>query len=77
VRRRARELQVDLQHVQGSGPNGRITHGDVDVHLRAEISPSGPSRRTYGSHTTEIQMAGMRRRIAEKMIVSNTQIPHF
>ena len=60
----------------GTGPNGRITHGDVDVHLRTEVSPSGP-RRTIGSHTTEIQMVGMRRRIAEKMVVSNTQIPHF
>ncbi len=76
VRRRARELQVDLQHVRGSGPNGRITHGDVDVHLRSEIAPT-PQRRTVGSHTTEIQMVGMRRRIAEKMVVSNTQIPHF
>jgi 2-oxoisovalerate dehydrogenase E2 component (dihydrolipoyl transacylase) len=76
VRRRAREMQVDLQELQGSGPNGRITHGDVDVYLRSEVSPTGP-RRLPGSHTTEIQMAGLRRRIAEKMVVSNTQIPHF
>src|SRR6185436_5331617 len=52
VRRRARELHVDLQNVHGTGPNGRITHTDVDVHLRSEVSPSGP-RRTVGSHTTE------------------------
>ena len=78
VRRRARELQVDLKEVQGTGPNGRITHADVDVHLRSEISPTIPPRRgAYGSHTTEIQMVGLRRRIAEKMVVSNTQIPHF
>jgi 2-oxoisovalerate dehydrogenase E2 component (dihydrolipoyl transacylase) len=76
VRRRARELNVDLQHVHGSGPNGRITHADVDVHLRSEFAPSAP-RRAFGSHTTEIQMVGLRRRIAEKMVVSNTQIPHF
>ncbi|MCC7475899.1 MAG: 2-oxo acid dehydrogenase subunit E2 [Pirellulales bacterium] len=76
VRRRARELHVDLQQVHGTGPNGRITHADVDVYLRSEVSPTGP-RRTLGSHTTEVQMAGMRRRIAEKMVVSNTQIPHF
>ena len=77
VRRRARELHVDLQHVQGTGPAGRITHADVDVHLRSEISPAALPRRPYGSHTTEIQMVGLRRRIAEKMVVSNTQIPHF
>jgi 2-oxoisovalerate dehydrogenase E2 component (dihydrolipoyl transacylase) len=77
VRRRARELHVDLRQVSGSGPNGRITHSDVDVFLRSEISPSTASRRMVGSHTTEIQMVGLRRRIAEKMVVSNTQIPHF
>lgn len=77
VRRRARELQVDLGHIQGTGPNGRVTHGDIDVYLRTELSPTSSLRRGYGSHTTEIQMAGLRRRIAEKMVVSNTQIPHF
>jgi 2-oxoisovalerate dehydrogenase E2 component (dihydrolipoyl transacylase) len=65
-----------LHQVHGTGPNGRVTHADVDVHLRSEVSPS-PPRRSIGSHTTEIQMVGMRRRIAEKMVVSNTQIPHF
>jgi 2-oxoisovalerate dehydrogenase E2 component (dihydrolipoyl transacylase) len=77
VRRRARELQVDLQHIPGSGPNGRITHEDVDVYLRTEVAPPTALPRTYGTHTTEIQMVGLRRRIAEKMVVSNTQIPHF
>jgi len=77
VRRRARELQIDLQHITGSGPNGRVTHSDVDVFLRSETSPAPALPRTTGSHTTEIQMVGLRRRIAEKMVVSNTQIPHF
>jgi len=77
VRRRARELQIDLHQVRGSGPNGRITHGDLDDYLRTMAGPATSSRRTYGTHTTEIQMVGMRRRIAEKMVVSNTQIPHF
>ena len=76
VRRRARELQVDLHQVPGSGPDGRITHGDIDVYLRTEFAPATP-RKQPRSHTTEIQMAGMRRRIAEKMVVSNSQIPHF
>ena len=78
VRRRAREMQVDLGHVSGSGPNGRITHGDVDGFLRTEFAPTptGP-RRTPGSHTTEVHLAGLRRRIAEKMVVSSSEIPHF
>jgi 2-oxoisovalerate dehydrogenase E2 component (dihydrolipoyl transacylase) len=77
VRRRARELHVDLQHVAGTGPNGRITHTDIDVYLRSEFSPFGSPRRLPGSHTTEIHMAGLRRLIAEKMVVSSSEIPHF
>ncbi|MGD9634239.1 MAG: dihydrolipoamide acetyltransferase family protein, partial [Pirellulales bacterium] len=78
VRRRAREMRVDLSSVVGSGPNGRITHGDVDGYLRTEFAPapSGP-RRTPSSHTTEVHLAGLRRRIAEKMVVSSSEIPHF
>jgi 2-oxoisovalerate dehydrogenase E2 component (dihydrolipoyl transacylase) len=78
VRRRAREMHVDLGHVPGSGPNGRITHGDIDVFLRTEFAPAptGP-RKTPGSHTTEVHLAGLRRRIAEKMGVSSSEIPHF
>lgn len=78
VRRRAREMSVDLSNVAGSGPNGRITHGDIDVYLRTEFAPapSGP-RRTPGTHTTEVHLAGLRRRIAEKMVVSSSEIPHF
>jgi 2-oxoisovalerate dehydrogenase E2 component (dihydrolipoyl transacylase) len=76
VRRRAREMQVDLAEVAGSGPNGRITHGDVDGYLRTEFAPTTP-RRAPGSHTTEVHLAGLRRRIAEKMVVSSSEIPHF
>jgi 2-oxoisovalerate dehydrogenase E2 component (dihydrolipoyl transacylase) len=78
VRRRAREMHVDLGHVAGSGPGGRITHGDVDGFLRTEFAPTPASpRRTQGSHTTEVHLAGLRRRIAEKMVVSSSEIPHF
>jgi 2-oxoisovalerate dehydrogenase E2 component (dihydrolipoyl transacylase) len=70
-------MQVDLHNIPGSGPNGRVTHTDVDVYLRTEVAPSASVPRNYGTHTTEIQMVGLRRRIAEKMVVSNTQIPHF
>jgi 2-oxoisovalerate dehydrogenase E2 component (dihydrolipoyl transacylase) len=76
VRRRAREMQVDLHEIEGTGPNGRITHGDVDVHLRTEFVPT-TSRRAPGSHTTEVHLAGLRRRIAEKMVTSSSEIPHF
>jgi pyruvate dehydrogenase E2 component (dihydrolipoamide acetyltransferase) len=37
VRRLAREIGVDIQQVQGSGPKGRIRHDDIKAHARAVI----------------------------------------
>ena len=38
VRKFARELGVDLQHVAGSGPKGRITPEDVREHVKAVMA---------------------------------------
>lgn len=38
VRRFARELGVDLGHVQGAGPKGRILKGDVEAYVRGELA---------------------------------------
>ncbi|WP_309573035.1 2-oxo acid dehydrogenase subunit E2 [Deinococcus sp.] len=41
ARQRARELGIDLAHVQGSGPNGRIRVQDVEAHPAASPAPEG------------------------------------
>ena len=38
VRRFARELGVDVARVSGSGPKGRITHGDVQAYVKGVIA---------------------------------------
>jgi 2-oxoisovalerate dehydrogenase E2 component (dihydrolipoyl transacylase) len=46
VRRRAWELGVELEHVQGTGAGGRIMHGDLEVHVAkhgSTLPPSAPS----------------------------------
>lgn len=45
VRRFAREIGVDIEEVEGSGPNGRISVDDVKSHARSssQASPSTPS----------------------------------
>ena len=45
VRRFARELGVDINRVQGSGPNGRISDDDVKAHAKAVIQ-AGPATGT-------------------------------
>lgn len=72
VRLRARALGVDLARLQGSGPDGRIVHADLDA-LRPGADRSGAP--TDG--TREVKLIGLRRVIAQKMQESKRHIPHF
>lgn len=77
VRARAQKLGVDLGQVRGSGPDGRITHEDLD----AVLVPAAGTRR--GTALAEkngvepVKVIGLRRKIAEKMQDAKRRIPHF
>lgn len=75
VRRRARERGIDLFQVSGSGRGGRIVDTDLDA-FTSRRSSSGPSREKR-TGVKEIQVVGLRRRIADKMANSKRSIPHF
>ena len=83
VRQRARQANIDLNLVAGSGPAGRISHADLDTHIAGGASgasrtrPMGSSARTERNGTEEIKVIGLRRKIAEGMVSSYTTIPHF
>ena len=83
VRQRARQANIDLNMVAGSGPAGRISHADLDAHIAGGASgasrarPMGASARTERNGTEEIKVIGLRRKIAEGMVSSYTTIPHF
>lgn len=83
VRNRARDLGIELQFVPGSGPAGRIEHGDLDAYVASGgHTPSAPGASTssaYARHegTTETRIIGLRRKIAEKMAESVRRIPHI
>ncbi|PDT36499.1 branched-chain alpha-keto acid dehydrogenase subunit E2 [Rhizobium sp. M10] len=78
VRLFARESGVDLRQVQGTGPAGRILREDVEQSLSQGTTPApmkgGFARKTA---TEEIKLTGLRRRIAEKMVLSTSRIPHI
>lgn len=77
VRKRARDLGIDLRLIQGSGPAGRVTHDD----LIGWAASGGPAAATTGraanTTITEVKIVGMRRKIAEKMVLAKTRIPHI
>ncbi|MDW9543471.1 dihydrolipoamide acetyltransferase family protein [Sinorhizobium meliloti] len=78
VRLRARESGIDLRQVAGTGPAGRITHEDLDLFISRGAEPlpaqTGLVRKTA---VEEVRMVGLRRRIAEKMSLSTSRIPHI
>ncbi len=79
IRRRAREAGVDLSQVTGTGPRGRIQRSDLDAFMAdtpnaASIQPVAQAARTG---TEEIKVIGLRRVIAENLMASKRNIPHF
>ena len=77
VRARAAALDIDLIAIEGSGPEGRILHEDLDrfLFLRqgGETRPLAVPREGI----EEIRIVGLRRQIAETMLEAKRRIPHF
>jgi len=78
VRRRAWELGIELQFVPGSGGAGRILHEDLDAYLDRRGAPAAAEPRYVERHDEEqVQVIGLRRKIAQKMQEAKRRIPHF
>jgi len=78
VRRRAWEMGIELRFVPGSGPGGRILHEDLDAYVagRRQARPSA-ARYVERHDEQQVQVIGLRRRIAQKMQEAKRRIPHF
>ncbi|MCX7699942.1 MAG: 2-oxo acid dehydrogenase subunit E2 [Gemmataceae bacterium] len=89
VRYMARKLGIDLARVRGSGPGGRILLDDLTEAIRATQgkapdTPPAPTAKPQttmsldlGTPGTRVKLAGLRRRIAERMVQSKRTIPHY
>jgi 2-oxoisovalerate dehydrogenase E2 component (dihydrolipoyl transacylase) len=73
VRRLARELGVDLESVDGSGPQGRVTEEDVRA---AAASPRlAPGHAPADDEGRSEPLRGVRRLIAEHMARAHAEVP--
>ncbi|MEO9338199.1 dihydrolipoamide acetyltransferase family protein [Mesorhizobium sp. SB112] len=77
VRLRAKEAGIDLRQVAGSGPAGRISHEDLDAFAAAGATSAKPSGLMRNTAVEDIKIVGLRRKIAEKMTISKSRIPHI
>ncbi len=79
ARRIAAELGVDLSSVKGTGPEGRVT--ETDVRAAAKSKPATPAAKILATvkagEGARIQLSGMRRTIAQRLVESLGPIPHF
>ena len=90
ARRIAAELGVALASVKGSGPDGRVT--ETDVRAAAKSVDAGPSLAGISGRGpapaqkppapkpgtgSRLQLSGMRKGIAERLVQSKAPVPHF
>jgi 2-oxoglutarate dehydrogenase E2 component (dihydrolipoamide succinyltransferase) len=86
VRRIAREHNVDIRQIQGSGVSGRVTKRDILSFIESGPRPApaaparpapapGPSFKP-GERVQIVPMSVMRRKIAEHMVLSARTSPH-
>lgn len=76
ARKLASERGVDVSSLTGSGPGGRIIASDVIQPIRTRTY-TGPSTDTPLPTYTDVELSGMRRTIAKRLLESKQSIPHY
>ncbi|ROO08102.1 branched-chain alpha-keto acid dehydrogenase subunit E2 [Pseudomonas fluorescens] len=80
VRKHALDLGIQLRLVRGSGPAGRVLHEDLEAYLaQGQANASAPVAAAYAQRNEEeqIQVIGMRRKIAQRMQDATQRAAHF
>ena len=80
VRKHALDLGIQLRLVRGSGPAGRVLHEDLETYLaQGQSNASAPAAAAYAQRHDEeqIQVIGMRRKIAQRMQDATQRAAHF
>jgi len=80
VRKHALDLGIQLRLVRGTGPAGRVLHEDLEAYLaQGQSNASAPVAAAYAQRNDEeqIQVIGMRRKIAQRMQDATQRAAHF
>jgi len=79
VRKHALDLGIQLRLVRGTGPAGRVLHEDLEAYLAQGQSNASAPAAAYAQRNDEeqIQVIGMRRKIAQRMQDATQRAAHF
>lgn len=75
VRRLAREKDIDLEKVDGSGKGGKITREDV-LNFESGEASTESSNRTVTGETERVNLSGVQKQVADRMTESRFTAPH-
>jgi len=73
VRALAKQMQIDLASVKGTGPGGRITKEDVETAAAKTAPQAGAEADAYGS-VEKIPLRGIRRTVAKRMAEASKRV---
>jgi pyruvate dehydrogenase E2 component (dihydrolipoamide acetyltransferase) len=86
AKRLAKEANVDLARVAGSGPHGRIVRRDIEAVAAGKLPMLAPAQVPTGAKAppidasmpfTEVPNSTFRKAIARRLLESKRDIPHF
>jgi len=81
VRLMARKLGIDLARVRGSGPGGRVLIDDLAGQVAKADGARQPAAAEpapdFGTPGTRLKLVGLRRKIAEHMVLAKRTVPHY
>lgn len=73
AKRIAAQNKIDLSHIQGTGPNGRIVKADLE---NISTVQKNVLRQTEPSYT-DVKVSLMRKTVAKRLTESKNTVPHF
>ena len=78
VRKLARQMDIDLSEIQGSGRGGRVTREDLETHKGTVAEPKPTQVDTPSSGRVEIlPYRGVRKKMGEHLMISRKKTAHF
>lgn len=82
ARKFAKEKDIDLEEIPGTGPRGRVVLKDVEQHEKLQEKITEAPRTSKPTVSREesdkvVSLSGMRRTIAERMMDSFKNVPQF
>ncbi len=84
ARKIARDNDLDLSHLQGTGPGGRVVRKDVEAALAGGVQQAearrpaaAPTPVAVTAEDQTIPMTRLRQAIGRRMVESTTTVPHF